>query len=79
MKRAIVNSPRNLRRYLADRVSIKLTQFTMKNVSARELFECGELFLCLQTEREQVLALFRLPLCLSARLFVLSRGDHIGC
>lgn len=49
-KRAIVNFAQFVR-YLADRVSIKLTQFTMKNVSAREHFESAELFLCLCRDR----------------------------
>jgi len=48
MKRAIVN-PAQFVRYLVDRVSIKLTQFTMKNVSAGERSQRAELFLCLQT------------------------------
>jgi len=48
MKRAIVN-PAQFVRYLVDRVSIKLTQFAMKNVSTGERSHCAELFLCLQT------------------------------
>lgn len=52
MKRAIVNLVQFVR-YLADRVSIKLTQFAMKKrVSARASVPSAELFLCLQNERK---------------------------
>lgn len=74
MKRAIVNSAQFVR-YLADRVSIKLTQFAMKN-SAGERFECGKLFLCLQSESEQTLSIPASALPRSPTLCIF-RGDRI--
>lgn len=70
MKRAIVNFAQFVR-YLADRASIKLTQFAMKNVLAGRRFECGIIFMFADRGKEENRSSpFRLPLWLSARFFV---------
>lgn len=70
MKRTIVNFAQFVR-YLADRASIKLTQFAMKNVSVGRRFEGGIIFMFADRgEEENRSSPFRLPLWLSVRLFV---------
>jgi len=72
MKRAIVNFAQFVR-YLADRASIKLTQFAMRNVSANRRFQVWNYFyVCRlgEEEEENRSSPFRLPLWLNVRLFV---------
>lgn len=61
MKCAIVNFAQFVR-YLADRASIKLTQFAMKNVSEGH-FECGIIFMFAHRKENLAVLAFALSQC----------------
>jgi len=82
MKRAIVNFVQFVR-YLADRASIKLTQFAMKNVSPDRLFACGIIFMFADRggggrKRTEALVIPASALTQRPTLCISSRG-HIRC